>query len=88
MIFRLILMANFGTSSGAIFSYVFITCLLTCSRFCSEQSYKFYRDNIAMSDLNKVVICLEKIKSKNLGQNPDNMKHFSKKDFNYVMKKL
>ena len=41
-----------------------------------------------MSDLNKVVICLEKIKSKNLGQNPDNMKHFSKKDFNYVMKKL
>ena len=41
-----------------------------------------------MSDLNKVVICLEKIKSKNLGQNPDNMKYFSKKDFNYVMKKL
>ena len=35
-----------------------------------------------MSDLNKVVLCLEKIKSKNLGQNPDNLKHFLLKDFN------
>ena len=35
-----------------------------------------------MSDLNKVVLCHEKIKSKNLGQNPDNLKHFLLKDFN------
>ena len=35
-----------------------------------------------MSDLNKVVLCLEKIKSKNLGQKPDNLKHFLLKDFN------
>ena len=35
-----------------------------------------------MSYLNKVVLCLEKIKSKNLGQNPDNLKHFLLKDFN------
>ena len=35
-----------------------------------------------MSDLNKVALCLEKIKSKNLGQNPDNLKHFLLKDFN------
>ena len=37
---------------------------------------------IIMSDLSKVVVCLEKIKSKNLGQNPDNLKHFLLKDFN------
>ena len=36
-----------------------------------------------MSDLNKVALCLEKIKSKNLGQNPDNLKHFLLKDCNY-----
>ena len=35
-----------------------------------------------MSNLNKVVLCLQKIKSKNLGQNPDNLKHFLLKDFN------
>ena len=35
-----------------------------------------------MSDLNKVVLCLEKIKNKNLGQSPDNLKHFLLKDFN------
>ena len=35
-----------------------------------------------MSDLSKAVVCLEKIKSKNLGQNPDNLKHFLLKDFN------
>ena len=37
---------------------------------------------IIISDLKKVVLCLEKIKSKNLGQNPDNLKHFLLKDFN------
>ena len=36
-----------------------------------------------MSDLNRVVLCLEKIRSKNLGQNPDNLKKFLMKDFNY-----
>ena len=40
------------------------------------------REIIIMSDLNKVVLCLEKIKSKNLGQNPDNLKHFLLRDFN------
>ena len=35
-----------------------------------------------MSDLNNVVLCLEKIKSKNMGQNWDNWKHFLLKDFN------
>ena len=36
-----------------------------------------------MSDLKKVVLYSEKLKSKNLGQNPDNLKHFLMKDFNY-----
>ena len=40
-----------------------------------------------MSDLNKVVLCLEKIKSKNFGQNPDNLKHFLMKYFNYDCEK-
>ena len=30
---------------------------------------------------------MEKIKSKNLGQNPDNLKHFLMKDLNYDCKK-
>ena len=36
-----------------------------------------------MSNLNKVVLCLEKIKSKICGQNPDNLRHFFMKNFNY-----
>ena len=40
------------------------------------------REIIIMSDLNKVLLCPEKIISKNLGQNPDKLKHFSLKDFN------
>ena len=40
-----------------------------------------------MSDLNKVVLCLEKIKSKNLGQNPYNLKHFLMKGFSYDCEK-
>ena len=40
------------------------------------------RETIIMSDLNKVVLCIEKIKSKNLGQNPDNLKYFLLKYFN------
>ena len=35
-----------------------------------------------MPELNKVVSCLEKINSKNLGQNPDNLKDFLMKNFN------
>ena len=35
----------------------------------------------------KVVLCLEKIKSKNLGQNPDDLKHLLMKDFNYDCEK-
>ena len=34
-----------------------------------------------MSDLNEVAFCLENIKSKNLGQNPDNLKQFLLKYF-------
>ena len=41
-----------------------------------------------MSELNKVVLCLEKNENKNLGQNPDNLKHFFMKDFNYDCKKV
>ena len=44
---------------------------------------RVHREIIAISDLNKVVLCLEKIKSKNMGQNSDNLKHFLLKDFNY-----
>ena len=29
-----------------------------------------------MADLNKVILCLENIKGKNLGQNPDILTHF------------
>ena len=36
-----------------------------------------------MSDLNKVVLYVEKIKNKNLGQSLDNMRHFLMKDYNY-----
>ena len=43
---------------------------------------KVNREIIIISNLNKVVLGLEKKKSKNLGQNPDNLKHFLLKDFN------
>ena len=36
-----------------------------------------------MTDLNKVILCLENIKCKNLGQNPDNLALFLIKDFGY-----
>ena len=36
---------------------------------------------ITMADLNKVILCLQKIKSKNLGQNQDNLKSFLVKDY-------
>ena len=36
-----------------------------------------------MADLNKVISCLQKIKSKNLGQNKDNLKSFLVKDYEY-----
>ena len=36
-----------------------------------------------MTDLNKVFLRLEKIESKNLEQNPDNLKHFLMKDLNH-----
>ena len=34
-----------------------------------------------MSDLNKVISCLQKIKGKNLGQNHDNLMNFLVKDY-------
>ena len=36
-----------------------------------------------MSHSNKVVLCVEKIKNKNLRQSLDNMRHFLMKDYNY-----
>ena len=36
-----------------------------------------------MADLNKVILCLQKIKSKNLGQNQDNLKSLLVKDYEY-----
>ena len=36
-----------------------------------------------MADLNNVILCLENIKGKNLGQNPDNLISFLIKDFGY-----
>ena len=36
-----------------------------------------------MAGLNKVILCLENIKGKNLGQNPDNLISFLIKDFGY-----
>ena len=52
------------------------------SDFVLNSHKRVVREIIIMSDLNKVVLCLEKIKSKNQGQNPDNLKHFLLKDFN------
>ena len=40
------------------------------------------KEIIILPDLNKVVLCLEKMKSKNLEQNPDNLIHFLLKDIN------
>ena len=37
-----------------------------------------------MADLNKVILCLQKIKCKNLGQNQDNLKSFLVKDCEYT----
>ena len=34
-----------------------------------------------MADLNKVILCLQKIKDKNLEQNQDNLKSFLVKDY-------
>ena len=39
-----------------------------------------------MVDLNRVALCLQKIKSKNLGQNQDNLKNFLVKDYEYAQK--
>ena len=36
-----------------------------------------------MADLNKVILCLQKIKSKNLGQNQDNLQSFLVKGYEY-----
>ena len=36
-----------------------------------------------MSNVNKVISCLQKIKSKNLGQNQENLIHYLVKDYNF-----
>ena len=36
-----------------------------------------------MADLNKVILCSENIKGKNLGQNPDNLTRFLIKYFGF-----
>ena len=57
-------------------------CSINISDFVLNGHKRVNRELIIMSGLNKVVLCLEKIKSKNLGQNPDNLKHLLLKDFN------
>ena len=52
------------------------------SDFALNGHKRVNKEIIIMPDLNKVVLCLEKIKSKNLEQNPDNLKHFLLKDIN------
>ena len=44
-------------------------------------SEKDPQDYITMIDLNKVILCLDNIKGKNLGQNTDNLAPFLIKDF-------
>ena len=39
-----------------------------------------------MVHLNRIALCLQKIKSKNLGQNQDNLKNFLVKDYEYAQK--
>ena len=41
-----------------------------------------------MADLNNVILCLENIKGKNLGQNPDNLTRVLIKDFDNEKKIL
>ena len=36
-----------------------------------------------MADIYKIAECLEKIKGKNMGQNPNYVLHFLMKDYNY-----
>ena len=36
-----------------------------------------------MADLNKVILCLQKIKTKNLGQYQNNLKNLLVKDYEY-----
>ena len=38
---------------------------------------------ITMADLNKFILCLQKVKSKNLGQNQDSLKSFLVKRYEY-----
>ena len=40
---------------------------------------------ITMADLNKFILCLQKIKSKNLGQNQDSLKSFLVKGYEYSL---
>ena len=62
-----------------ILDFVFI---INISDFVLNGLKRVSREIIIMLDLNKVVLYLEKIKCKNLGQNTDNLKHFLLKDFN------
>ena len=56
--------------------------LIIISDFVLNGHKRVNRKIIILSDLNKVfVLCQEKIKSKNLRQNRDNLKHFLLIDF-------
>ena len=73
---RLLLILHWVGSSNLFLHFINI------SDFLLSGHKRVSREIIIMSYLNKVVLCLEKIKSKNLGQNLDNLKHFLLKDFN------
>ena len=46
-------------------------------------NYVDFLDFVTMADLNKVILYLQKIKSKNLGLSQDNLKSFLVKDYEY-----
>ena len=60
----------FGLDYSVQFRYVFNLDLVVKGHEILSRYY------IAMTNLNKVILCLEKIEGKNLEQNPDNLKHF------------
>ena len=73
----------FANISDIVFANISYFVLVNISDFVLIGHKRVSREITIMSDLNKVVLCLKKIKSKNLGQNPGNLKHFLLKDFNH-----
>ena len=72
----------FANISDFVFVNISDFVLVKISDFVLIGHKRVSREIIIMSDLNKVVLCHEKIESKNLRQNSSNFKHFLLKDFN------